>query len=659
MNKNIFNKIFLIFAVSAQLTACTDYLDKSPDSNISEDEAFKNFTNFQGFVEEVHNCIPNKESTNYCTSFNWGEDEIMNTGDGEQHLTRSIDLGDYKSWYSNNQTFLHVNADALNSTSTNKFHHSLEHAWYCIRKMNIGLANLSKLTEASPNERAVIEGELYFYRAWWHFELMQYFGGLPYVTKVFDAGQEIREPRLSFRECAQLCAEDFRKAANLLPKDWDKISVSNNPKGKNQLRVTSAVALGYLGKVLLWASSPLYENGAQKGALANGNTYKYNAELAKKAAEALGECISQVERGETPYSLAAYDYADVYNHYNEKGMNAEFSNIFYTTKQDWKMPGGKEAMMRGPMPDINGSNWNFTKLWGPKIEGIVEHDKVIHIPTANYINYAYGMADGSPIIDAKGNLIPGSGFDPEHPYKNRDPRFYADIVFDGFRYFEGDAAGSTANYTYMQMYYVNDAEKGNMRDDMLGSRTGYFCQKLVPHQCNKVDGFYNWGTALQTYLPYMRFADIYLMYAEACAAIDGAKGQTENCVYTAEGAINVLRDRCGAGHVIDACKASRESFIDEVRRERACELAFEGFRWCDLSRWLLLTEYPYNYKSAAVFGRIESPDFYKNNDPRDAQVTGWGEKQILKRDLSEKHYYFPFKEDDIYIFDGFSQNPGW
>ena len=102
-------------------------------------------------------------------------------------------------------------------------------------------------------------------------------------------------------------------------------------------------------------------------------------------------------------------------------------------------------------------------------------------------------------------------------------------------------------------------------------------------------------------------------------------------------------------------------FMDEVRRERAVELAFEGFRFCDLQRWLLLTEDPYNKKTSQEFARVETDDWYTNpnNDPREARVTGWREEVILTRDFAVKHYWFPFKLDDTYISIDFEQNPGW
>ena len=654
MKRNIV-KLFYALSLTCGFASCTDYLDKSPDSTVSADQAFKNFTNFQGYVEQMYNCIPSKESNAYCTSFNWGEDEIMNTGLGDDHVTAHFDLGDYRNWYSNNQSFLHRPSSGnpgeyLDPTSTNKFAHSLEHAWYCIRKCNLGLANLDLMTDCTQEEKNFIKGQLLFFRAWWHEELIAFYGGMPYVDTVLDGSQVLTLPRLSYQECAKKCAEDFRAAADLLPNDWDKTTVGKKTLGKNDIRITKVCALGYLGKVLLWAASPLNNLGkAEKGASKNGDTYKYNTELAAQAADALAEAIGEVNSGKTPYALAEYKYSNIYDHEADKSSKSNFSDIFRTTGQDWKMPGSTEAIMRGPHIGENGSNWNFTKLWGPKLNGIVAHDALIHQPTANYVNY-YGMANGLPLDD------PDSGFDPTHPFKNRDPRFYHDIVFDGFQYINTTIAKESDDYQfkYIQMYTGSNLRSSSAN----GCRTGYYTQKLVPHQCNKYDGMYEWGGALQCDLPYMRLADLYLMYAEAGAAVQGANYKSSKLNLTAADAINVLRDRVKAGHVADKFMNDQKKFMDEVRRERAVELAFEGFRWNDLQRWLLLTEYPYNIKTSQEFKRVGNFDYTKN-DPRDAEVTGWSEKTIVTRDFSEKHYLLPLKESDVYLYPEFGQNPGW
>jgi hypothetical protein len=117
-----------------------------------------------------------------------------------------------------------------------------------------------------------------------------------------------------------------------------------------------------LGKVLLYAASPFNVHGASTGAQNLTLTYQYDTEMAKRAADALGKALALVEGGSTPYALAEYKYTDIYNHTPDKSATTNYSDIFYTTGKNWQMPGSVEAIMRGPMPDINGSNWNFTKL---------------------------------------------------------------------------------------------------------------------------------------------------------------------------------------------------------------------------------------------------------------------------------------------------------
>ncbi len=638
-------------ALGTSLSSCQDYLDKEPDSTVSADDAFANFRNFQGFVEEIYNCIPDKEKCNYCPSWNWGDDEIFNP-EADNRMTHQVDLGNFRAWESTGNWLKRDGS----STSTNKFDHGIwNHAWYCIRKCNLGLQNIDKFVTGSAEEKKLIEGQLYFFRAWWHEEMMQYFGGMPYVDTFLGDNAEQRLPRLSFQECADKAAADFRKAADLLPINWDKTSAGLATQGKNDLRINKIMALGYLGKTYLWAASPLMKNGAQTGASKNGKTYDYDQEYAKKAAEAFGELLSLVEAGQTQYALAEFKYSDIYNHEKSADANSCFSDIFYTKKQNWKMPGTVEAIFRGPSADFNGSNWNTSKVFGPKVQKVVAHDNVIHQPTANLVE-AYGMANGEPIYlveNGKYVLNPKSGFDPRHPFKNRDPRFYHDIVFDGFKYLNG-TPGQYADLQYCQLY-----TGGNMRPIANASRTGYFIQKLVPHTCNEVDKDYDWGSALHCYLPYMRLADIYLMYAEACAAFGGASGKSSNFGKTAEDAINTLRDRCGAGHVAPEFVADNHKFMDEVRREREVELSFEGFRFCDLQRWLLLTEAPYNQKFSQEFDRVESADFYTKHDPKDAQVANYRRKLILTRNFDAKHYWFPLPIKETQISSEFRQNPGW
>lgn len=661
----------LLLAGGASFVSCTDWLDKDPESIVAEDEAFKNYRNFQGYIEEIYNLIPDKEKVNYCTAWNFGDDAVHNP-EGFAHMDHQVDLGNYRNWLHNNQCWL------LGNNFNGRDQSLWRNSWYCIRKCNLGIQNIKSLV-GTDEERDLLLGQMYFFRAWWHFELICYFGGMPYIDEAFEATQIPELPRLSFQECADRCAEDFERAYDLLPLDWDETLAGMQTSGNNDLRVDKFTALCYLGKCYLWAGSPLMKEmekakngGAPQllGASSNGKTYDYDVKYCEKAAEALGRALDMVNKGQVKYKLAEFKYSNLYDHERDENGDEDnfYSDIFYTVKKQWKMPGAKEAIMRGAYPGTNSANWNCAKIFGPKVAGLVDHDNIIHHPTANLIDQ-YGMANGQPIYLVQNGeyvLNPLSGWDPNHPYKDRDPRFYHDIVFDGFHYVLSTDA---LNESQKKLEYCDLFTGGAMRDIDHGSSTGYYIQKLVPHQCNQGDRWYDWDYAFQCYLPYMRLADVYLMYAEARAAIaTGVSQLTERPLYcmslSAVDAINALRDRVNSAdypmeHVQPNLRDTREHFIDEVRRERAVELAFEGFRWCDLQRWLLLTEPPYTVKYSHEFERLETDAWFKDHDPKDARVGNFTKKVLISRRFDSKHYWFPLPDEDIYLYEGFPQNPGW
>ena len=665
INKSIVY-IGLFGALSFVFASCEDYLDREPNTTVSGKEAFKSFDNYQGFVEEIISKIPDKEKCSWCPSWNWGDDEVFNP-QGDDRLTHQIDLGNYRKWYQPTVdlgNWLLVDP-AASSNGEAKGKSLWGNAWYCIRKANMGLEHIDEMVTGTEEQKNRILGQCYFYRAWWHFEMMEFFGGLPYVDAVLDPNNIPELPRLTFQECAARCVEDFRKAAELLPICWDSTEVEGQ-KEKNQMRINKIVALCYKGKAELWAASPLMEHGAQLGALSNGLTYDYNKALCDSAAESFGTALNLIETvANKQYQLANFDYKDIYNHVKDPNnvtpgydpLNC-FSDLFYTYQQK-RNPGGNEAIMRTPSNNSgNCSHWATAKVFGPKVAGLVAHDKIIHQPTANLVEM-YGMANGLPIKDENGNYA--NGFDPTHPWKDRDPRFYHDIVFDGFKYLNGATTDKEA-YRYCELF-----TGGNMRPVADGSRTGYFIQKLVPHQCNEVDQWYkdpSWGsstTGMHVVLNYMRLADVYLMYAEAAAEAAGsATGKSSNYTLTAVDAVNKIRERAEVGAVAAKFTATLEGFMSELRRERAVELAFEGHRFVDLRRWLLLDKEPYTLKKAVYFDRAtDMSDDVRYADPANAHVLNLREEVLSERHFTSRHNWLPFLRSDVTLYADFKQNPGW
>ena len=187
------------------------------------------------------------------------------------------------------------------------------------------------------------------------------------------------------------------------------------------------------------------------------------------------------------------------------------------------------------------------------------------------------------------------------------------------------------------------------------NRTGYMLYKFIPMDANNADDGYGWGRHLHINIPWLRLSDVYLMYAESLAALGGANQKSSTFNMTAEQAVNVIRERAGVADVNAKFTADKDKFMDEVRRERAVELAYEGHRFNDLRRWLLLDKSPYNIKTQQNFNRVS----LDTKDSKNSEVSDFKEKTIVTRNFTDKHYWFPLKKKDVSIYPEMYQNPGW
>ena len=612
------------------LAGCTDYLDKSPLTDINEEDPYKNYKNFQGFTDELYNCIPLQTSNEYHSCWNFGEDEYWEPNE-RRLLAYDIDQGNFWGWSTAYYNWMKPGYSNTTGTDRTKKGRLWGLSWYAIRKANIGLANLSHLVDATPEQRNLIAGQLYFFRGWYYFMLMQYWGGLPYLTDGLAADAVMRYPRLSYQETADSAAADFQRAADLLPVDWDQTAAGKATLGKNNLRINKVMALCYLGKDLLWAGSPLMNKESTGSAT-------YNQDYCKRAAEAFGQALKICDE------TGRYQLADF----------KDYTELFYTYNQNEKLPGLKEAIFMENLAGGNSScwRWNLVNDFRPQI---INGSGIKAFPTANYVDY-FGMANGKPLPKDITKKDADSGYDPEHPFRDRDPRFYKDIVFDGVKCVkDGSRVGNKEERQYASLYTNGDYRKKNPAKACF---TGYMNMKFVSQYMNDWDGYKDGNVLL---LSFMRLADIYLMYAEAAAQAGQSPVATSgNYSLTAVDAVNKIRERAGAGDVAAEYASTLDGFMSELRRERAVELAFEGHRFTDLRRWMLLTQEPYTLKTAVYFDRAKdqsNKDRFAN--PEDNHVLNLHEKVLLERKFSDKHYWLPFLKDDVTMYPEFKQNPGW
>lgn len=621
--KSTFWCFFSILLCVVVMVSCEEFLMKSPQSNISKEEAFENFANFQGFVEEMYE-VPDFSNSYWTNNWNWGDD-VVTSQDMNYHVVDMFDEGNFWGWQTehNGWDTSWIDNTPSPGLGTRGTIDLWNQGWYSIRKANVGLNNLDKL-QGTQMEKNLIEGQLLFFRGWYYFQFMQYFGGLPYMSDPLPATAQFDQTRLSYQALADSVAQDFRRAADLLPIDWNNTAPGRRTAGNNELRINKIMALGYLGKNLLWAASPLMNNGTDE------NVGSYNQEYAQRAANAFGELLSLVESGQANYQLLPF---------SEWHMN------FYTQGQNWQLPGGNEAIFRGPYWSANASNWGTSKQYLPTIVG----DGSNIFPTANYVEN-FGMANGLA-LDAQ-----GSGYDPEFPWRNRDPRFYKTFVYDGLQVVQGTMPSGEENRRHANLYTGGNYRFANGNSPG-GSQTGYALRKFIPLTANVYDNGYSYGSNLHVKLPYMRLAGVYIMYAEAVAvASQSPTGSADNFSMTAVEAINKVRDRAGVAPVDSRYLGNVNDFLEEVRREWAVELAFEKHRFTNLRRWLLLTDDRYANKTGHFFQR--GPNFDPDN-PRGNRVLNLHEEVLKERNYTQRHYWLPLKRADVNISSSFKQNPGW
>lgn len=128
----------------------------------------------------------------------------------------------------------------------------------------------------------------------------------------------------------------------------------------------------------------------------------------------------------------------------------------------------------------------------------------------------------------------------------------------------------------------------------------------------------------------MRFADILLLKAEALANLDGASN-----LEAAETIVNQVRARVSLPALPASVKASKESMLNVILKERRLELAFEGQRWFDLVR----------------YGKVE--EVMNTLNSRDSG------RLPLRRTFSETSYLFPIPTTAIDLNTNLVQNPGY
>lgn len=445
-----------------------------------------------------------------------------------------------------------------------------------IRNANVVLANMDKTPWTSDYNADYIRGEQLYLRAYFYSELIKRFGGTLLLTQpqeFTDAATDV--PRNSFDEVMTQILADLDKAITLLPQtnnDWPNPAAQAN-------RATGAAAMALKTRMLMLVASPLWNT--------NNDLSKW-----QKAADA----------------------AKAIMNLNKYSLDPSYANLLQVASS----PEYIRIWPRGPRAFIGTYISDFLV---PTSYGGAQSNLA---PTQNHVNL-YEMSNGKPITD------PTSGYDPQNPYVNRDPRFYVNILYNGATW-QGRAVQTwqTIN-TNGTITYGTDISAA-----ISITKTSYYLKRLWP-ETSKANSTAN---ALLNFVFY-RYAEVLLNFAESQNEATGPNAD----IYAA---VNAVRQR--AGMPVLPTGLTQTQMRDRIHNERAVEFAFEDMRWWDILRWkqgAALVAQPTkgmqvikNTNGSYTYNEVELPNFQKV--------------------FQDRMYLYPIPQSEMNKTSGaLKQNPGW
>jgi hypothetical protein len=376
-------------------------------------------------------------------------------------------------------------------------------AYTAIRKCNSFLTNLDG-SAASEDEKKVFKGQVKFLRALQYFKMIKRYGGVPIITVPQKLTDDLFVKRQTTDSCFRFVINELQDAIKLLPDTYGSRDIDVGKANK-----WSAEA--YLGRVLLFWASPLYNPDGDRGRW--------------EQAAAVNKDV--IDNG--PYEL----YPDFRRIMLDKNNQEEIFSVQYLK----------------PYRQHGWDSWNMMDSRSRQSASAI-------CPLQDLVG-AFEMKNGKSIDD------PTSGYDPTHPYLNRDPRLQASVVVNG----------STYGFQGLPVYtYIGGLDGINNPYETV---TGYYLRKGTDE--TNQDYYGNIGSD-QNWIE-LRFAEVLLNYAEA-------KNQTlsspDQSVYDA---VERIRKRAGLDPYQLPTGLSKAQMRDRIRHERYVELAFERKRYWDLKRW--------------------------------------------------------------------------
>lgn len=578
------NYVFLVIPIIILYSSCEEAFDVKYDHDFTPDQVFVNHDRLRKVGMRPYTYIP--------VGFN---------NIGGSFLAGACDEAEHTSLASSIQKF---NLGAWNKYTNpdNRWSHYYEGIYFAnfflensidykqICMQDTITANGKLNYEKNIQDIEWLINEVRFLRAFFHFELMKRYGEIPIVKKTLTVEESLSVPRASVSDCIDFIREECDAIKDGLVENWSVLG-----KSEEYGRVTKGTALALKSRLLLYAASPLYNP--------DGDTDKWEA-----AAAAAHELITM----------------SVYK------LNSQYRNLFTPPN-------------------------SYTS------DEIIFYRLSTASNSLEFANYPIGTEGGKSgtcptqnLVDAYEMQSDGNKFDwnnSEHtanPYKNRDPRLAATILYNGAKW-NGDTIRS----------YIGGKDGIDKKE---ASKTGYYLKKFIVENLDLTQG----QKSVHSWIIF-RYGEILLNYAEAMNEAYGPDEDPLGYGKTARYAINELRGAAGfGGRRIDvrmpAVTQQKASGKDEMREviknERRIELAFEEHRFWDVRRWTKLSDNTEDSEAYKALGKpIYGVKVIKNAD----NTYSHSLFEVEERKYEKKMLFYPIPQTEIvkYPVGFFPQNEGW
>lgn len=588
MKLNIKN-IIGVSLLTLSLGACTDtvkfgnaFLEKAPGGTVTADTVFSNPEYTRNFLAGI-----------YATQYYNLPTNSTNAAPQCQNYWKGMPdaLGDdFHLLFNNTIVFgKYYNGSLTSAIDGNKngniYPYTNEYIWENVRHCWILIENIDKVPDMTDAEKARIKDEARCLMAYAYFIAFRFYGGLPIINGSFTGSESSYDlPRRSVESTVNFMVDQLNTVIKNKALPW---AYEGSDAASETGHWTLAGAMALKCKVLQFAASPLF-NDAQP--YWQGK-YTVEADTCAWYGGSKPELWQQLKQA----------CADFFAQMNANG-HYHLVQPLGNTQEDYRYAFRSGYILQNS-PEIlhsirrsnnsHGNDYGWYNLgWGGKANGSGGNDRYAYCPTQEYVEM-FPWADGTPFdwdkakqegkldyMFVKGDTVKGQQLLQNLQY-TRDPRLYETVMVNGDRQTLnwGDGRASGANWEM----WVGGTTVGNASKTNSGKYgTGYRMLKYIV------------GEAMRRKKPQwnaIMLSDIYLTYAEALLQADN--NATEAIKY-----VDAVRARVGLKGLVQCnpgknLTSNKQALLDEILRERACDLAFQLERYFDMIR----------YKRADLFER--------------------------------------------------------